>query len=180
MKTTDLKRKIKQRDIAVKGKVANIDDERTAAAWAQGKASGLTDRQTSEMTGIPTGAIRKMNRKYAEEIEVQVRANLGAVAVSALKNMVDLAFKAENEHVRFVATKDLLDRAGFAPKKEVDIKQEIIRRDPQEIEAEARKKLGDELAEKLLGLAGKPDVVDAEFELEEKQEEGEEDVGSRQ
>ena len=38
------------------------------------------------------------------------------------------------------------------PKSEVDIKQEVIRRSPKEIETEARQKLGNELAEKLLGL----------------------------
>jgi hypothetical protein len=92
-------------------------------------------------------------------VELQVRANLGEIAVDALQNMVDLAFTAEDEKTRFNATRDLLDRAGFKPKSESHITQEVIKRSPKEIEEEARKKLGNELAEKLLGLSS---IEDAE------------------
>lgn len=158
------KHKVEARDIAVK-EDAGMPDPKMAQVWVQGKAAGMSNQALMKSTGLSDRKIRKMNREYADEIAAQIRSNLGEVAVSALQNMVDLAFNAENEHVKFVATKDLLDRAGFAPKKEVDIKTEVIHRDPKEIEREAREKLGDELAERLLGLGSPPEVEDAEFEI---------------
>ncbi len=135
-------------------------------------AGKCSHKEIAKVAGVSLTAVKEFNRKQQAEIEGQVRANLGKVAVECLQNMVDLAFTAENEHVRFVATKDLLDRAGFKPKSEVDIKQEIVRRDPKEIEMEARKKLGDELAEKLLGLTKRQEITDGDWKpvQESKQE----------
>lgn len=147
-------KKAVQRDIKVSGSTKRITRDEVKNAWVQGKAANLPNTEIAKISGVSVTAIREMNKKYEREIEAQVRANLGQVAVDALQNMIDLAFTAENEHVRFVSTKDLLDRAGFKPKSEVDIKQEVIRRDPKMIEAEARERLGNELAEKLLQLSG--------------------------
>jgi hypothetical protein len=146
------RRRVEQRDIEIQEKFGKINCAPIGAMWSQGRAAELSTRQLADHTKLPPSTIRQMNRKYGEIVELQVRANLGEIAVDCLQNMVDLAFTAEDEKTRFNATKDLLDRAGFKPKSEVDIKQEVIRRSPKEIEAEARQKLGNELAEKLLGL----------------------------
>jgi hypothetical protein len=155
--------KVVQRDIKIQPKKKSLENDAVASVLLQGMAGKVSKKEVAQVAGVSVTAVREFNRQHQEDIEKQVRANLGEVAVQALQNMVDLAFAAENEHVRFVATKDLLDRAGFKPKSEVDIKQEVIRRDPKEIEAEARKKLGDDLAEKLLGLGSKPEIEDGQW-----------------
>ena len=155
----DPRHRVKQRDIEIKEKFGKIQCAPMGALWSQGKAAGLTVKKLSDKSGLPANTIREMNRKYGELVELQVRANLGEIAVDALQNMVDLAFTAEDEKTRFNATRDLLDRAGFKPKTESHITQEVIKRTPKEIEEEARKKLGNELAEKLLGLSS---IEDAE------------------
>jgi len=156
-------RKVEQRDITIKPKKKSLENDAVASVLLQGMAGKCSPKEIAKVSGVSITAVKEFNKQYQADIEKQVRANLGKVAVDALQNMVDLAFTAENEHVRVVATKDLLDRAGFKPKSEVDIKQEITRRDPKEIELEARKKLGDELAEKLLGLSAKVEIEDGQW-----------------
>lgn len=68
-------------------------------------AGKCSHKEIAKVAGVSLTAVKEFNRKQQAEIEGQVRANLGKVAVECLQNMVDLAFTAENEHVRFVATK---------------------------------------------------------------------------
>jgi len=68
--------------------------------------------------------------------------------------MVSLAFSSESEQVRFVATKDLLDRAGFKAseisKLEIDERRS---RTPVEIEQEMRERFGNDVADMIMGRA---------------------------
>ena len=65
-----------------------------------------------------------------------------------------IAFSSESEQVRFVATKDLLDRAGFKAseisKLEID---ERASRTPVEIEQEMRERFGNDVADMIMGRA---------------------------
>ncbi len=66
-----------------------------------------------------------LNNKFVkselEKLNEQMVQAMQEYAPKALSNMVDLAENANSENVRFSATKDLLDRAGYKPvdKKEI-------------------------------------------------------------
>jgi hypothetical protein len=97
----------------------------------------------------PVVSARKKAERLAEDIEKEVRAELGSTASQALKNLIGLAFSAESEQVRAKCTMDLLDRAGFKP---VDKHQEIKpQRSLKEIDAEIRELVGEQVADMLLG-----------------------------
>ena len=66
---------------------------------------------------------------------------------------MDLAENSAPDSVKFQASKDLLDRAGF---RQIDRREEIRpQRTPEELEAEIKRLVGSETAELLLGKADK-------------------------
>ena len=78
-------------------------------------------------------------------------------APKALSILLDLAKNSLSDSVKFQASKDLLDRAGFRP---IDRREEIRpQRTPAELEAEIKRLVGNEKAELLLGKKSIDDLV---------------------
>ena len=87
-------------------------------------------------------------------------------APKALSILMDLAENSASDSVKFQASKDLLDRAGFRP---VDRREEIRpQRTMVEIEAELVRLIGPEKAELLLGTKTVEDLVQEKVEQQEK------------
>ena len=89
----------------------------------------------------------KLKRELSSEIAEELTANLMSAAPKALSILMDLAENSASDSVKFQASKDLLDRAGFRP---VDRREEIRpQRTPAELEAEIKRMVGTEKAELL-------------------------------
>ena len=87
-------------------------------------------------------------------------------APKALAILMDLAENSASDSVKFQASKDLLDRAGFRP---VDRREEIRpQRTMVEIEAEMIRLVGAEKAELLLGKKSVDDLVQEKVAQQEK------------
>ena len=64
----------------------------------------------------------KLKRELSAEISEELTANFLSAAPKALSILMDLAEKSASDSVKFQASKDLLDHAGFRP---VDLRKEI-------------------------------------------------------
>ena len=74
--------------------------------------------------------------------------------------------KSASDSVKFQASKDLLNRAGFRP---TDRREEIRpQRTPAELEAEIKRLVGTEKAELLLGKKSVDDLVQEKLSRQEK------------
>ena len=81
---------------------------------------------------------------------------------------MDLAENSASDSVKFQASKDLLDRAGFRP---IDRREEILpQRTPAELEAEIKLLVGTETAELLLGRKSMDDLVKEKLEQQKSAE----------
>ena len=79
----------------------------------------------------------KLKRELSSEIAEELTANFMSAAPKALSILMDLAENSASDSVKFQASKDLLDRAGFRP---VDRREEIRpQRTPAELEAEIKR-----------------------------------------
>ena len=84
----------------------------------------------------------------------------------AMSILMDLAENSASDSVKFQATKDQLDRAGFRP---IDRREEIRpQRTPAELEAEIKHLVGTEKAELLLRKKSVDDLVQERVEQQEK------------
>ena len=99
----------------------------------------------------------KLKRELSAEISDELRSSFMNAAPKALSILMDLAENSASDSVKFQASKDLLDRAGFRP---VDRREEIRpQRTMVEIEAEMIRLVGAEKAELLLGKKSVDDLV---------------------
>ena len=99
----------------------------------------------------------KLKRELSAEISEELTANFLSAAPKALSILMDLAENSASDSVKFQASKDLLDRAGFRP---IDRREEIRpQRTPAELEAEMIHLVGSEKAELLLGKKSVDDLV---------------------
>ena len=104
----------------------------------------------------------KLKRELSSEIAEELTANFMSAAPKALSILMDLAENSSSDSVKFQASKDLLDRAGFRP---VDRREEIRpQRTPEELEAEIKRLVGSETAELLLGKKTMDDLVQEKIE----------------
>ena len=104
----------------------------------------------------------KLKRELSSEIAEELTANFMSAAPKALSILMDLAEKSASDSVKFQASKDLLDRAGFRP---IDRMEEIRpQRTPEELEAEIKRLVGSETAELLLGKKTMDDLVQEKIE----------------
>ena len=74
--------------------------------------------EAKEVAGYPQTykpLSKKSIRYELERLQDKVKSKLVNVADTVADNMVDLAFNAKSENVKFQASKDILDRAGLAP-----------------------------------------------------------------
>ena len=62
----------------------------------------------------------ELKNRYQAEIEKKTRAAIRSLVPGALAQLKSLALEGESEAVRFQAPRDILDRAGFKPKDEVE------------------------------------------------------------
>ena len=108
----------------------------------------------------------KLKRELSSEIAEELTANFMSAAPKALSLLMDLAENSASDSVKFQASKDLLDRAGFRP---VDRREEIRpQRTPAELEAEIKRLVGSEKAELLLGKKSVDDLVQEKLSRQEK------------
>ena len=108
----------------------------------------------------------KLKRELSSEIAEELTANFMSAAPKALSILMDLAENSASDSVKFQASKDLLDRAGFRP---VDRREEIRpQRTPAELEAEIKRLVGTETAELLLGKKTMDDPVQEKVAQQEK------------
>ena len=104
----------------------------------------------------------KLKRELSSEITEELTANFMSAAPKALSILMDLAENSASDSVKFQASKDLLDRAGFRP---IDRREEIRpQRTPEELEAEIKRLVGSETAELLLGKKTMDDLVQEKIE----------------
>ena len=104
----------------------------------------------------------KLKRELSEEISEELRSSFMNAAPKALSILMDLAENSASDSVKFQASKDLLDRAGFRP---IDRREEIRpQRTPEELEAEIKRLVGSETAELLLGKKTMDDLVQEKIE----------------
>ena len=104
----------------------------------------------------------KLKRELAAEISEELRSSFMNAAPKALSILMDLAENSASDSVKFQASKDLLDRAGFRP---IDRREEIRpKRTPEELEAEIKRLVGSETAELLLGKKTMDDLVQEKIE----------------
>ena len=104
----------------------------------------------------------KLKRELSSEIAEELTANFMSAAPKALSILMDLAENSASDSVKFQASKDLLDRAGFRP---IDRREEIRpQRTPEELEAEIKRLVGSETAELLLGKKTMDDLVQEKIE----------------
>ena len=104
----------------------------------------------------------KLKRELSGEISEELRSSFMNAAPKALSILMDLAENSASDSVKFQASKDLLDRAGFRPV----VRREEIRpkRTPAELEAEIKRLVGTETAELLLGRKSMDDLVQEKIE----------------
>ena len=108
----------------------------------------------------------KLKRELSSEIAEELTANFMSAAPKALSILMDLAENSASDSVKFQASKDLLDRAGFRP---IDRREEIRpQRTPEELEAEIKRLVGSEKAELLLGKKSVDDLVQEKLSRQEK------------
>ena len=104
----------------------------------------------------------KLKRELSAEISEELRSSFMNAAPKALSILMDLAENSASDSVKFQASKDLLDRAGFRP---IDRREEIRpQRTPEELEAEIKRLVGSETAELLLGKKTMDDLVQEKIE----------------
>ena len=104
----------------------------------------------------------KLKRELSAEISQELRSSFMNAAPKALSILMDLAENSASDSVKFQASKDLLDRAGFRP---IDRREEIRpQRTPEELEAEIKRLVGSETAELLLGKKTMDDLVQEKIE----------------
>ena len=104
----------------------------------------------------------KLKRELSAEISEELRSSFMNAAPKALSILINLAENSASDSVKFQASKDLLDRAGFRP---IDRREEIRpQRTPEELEAEIKRLVGSETAELLLGKKTMDDLVQEKIE----------------
>lgn len=65
----------------------------------------------------------KKDKEFKNEIENNIKENLGSLAVEAQKELKKL-LKSNNEYIKMQAVKDILDRAGYKPVERREIKDD--------------------------------------------------------
>lgn len=62
----------------------------------------------------------KKDEEFKNEIQKQMNDNFGSLAIEAQKQLAKL-LKTKNEKVKIQAIKDVLDRAGYKPKEQLEV-----------------------------------------------------------
>lgn len=89
--------------------------------------TNLNEREKAEAVGIAreTASRWKNNPEFQQAYDVAVMDSLKRASAMAMRNIVELASKAESENVRLQASKDILDRAGHKQQDTLEVKAEV-------------------------------------------------------
>lgn len=86
-------------------------------------STNMTHQQIATELGVSRETVSRWVRKpeFQQRLEEENRKCFQVMALGARREMERLAFSASDARVRFSACKDILDRAGYKPKEEIDI-----------------------------------------------------------
>ncbi len=105
----------RRQEAFVRAFVANGDNG-SEAARAAGYAASSAYQRAYELLRLP---------HVQQAIRAELTRTFDAHAPLAFKTIARLAVSAESEQVRYVASKDILDRSGYRPAERIEIMQEI-------------------------------------------------------
>lgn len=90
-------------------------------------ADGIKQKQIAETLKITEQTICnwKKDSEFADAYDKEVKNRIVLLVPKALKTASEL-LKSKNDSVRFQMVKDILDRSGYKPTNEVDIKSRDI------------------------------------------------------
>ena len=86
-------------------------------------STNMTQLQIAEEIGVCDETVYRWTKKphFQAKLEEENKKRFHNLAVEAQKEMERLALKGKREHTRLQACKDILDRAGYKPKEEIDL-----------------------------------------------------------
>ena len=86
-----------------------------------------TQKQIAEQLDVSENTISnwKKNDEFMGEYNTALKSNINAVAAKAFKTQLSL-LNARSEMVRYMVSKDILDRAGFKASEKIDLSLEPV------------------------------------------------------
>ena len=86
-------------------------------------STAMTHAEIAKELKVSRETVSRWSRKpdFRQELERENRERFKTMAVEARRELDRLAFQSKNDQVRLAAVRDILDRAGYKPKDEIDI-----------------------------------------------------------
>ena len=86
-------------------------------------STSMSHQEIADELGVSRETISRWVRKpeFQQKLEEENRKCFQTMALGARREMERLAFDAKDPRVRFNACRDILDRAGYKPKEEIDV-----------------------------------------------------------
>ncbi|MCI9597367.1 MAG: hypothetical protein HFE75_08740 [Firmicutes bacterium] len=86
-------------------------------------STNMTQVEIAKEIGVCDETVHRWTKKslFQAKLEEENKKRFHGLAVEAQKEMERLAFKGKQEQIRLQACKDILDRAGYKPKDEIDL-----------------------------------------------------------
>lgn len=87
----------------------------------------MTQKQMAELLNVTENTISnwKKNDEFMSEYNTTLKSNINAVAAKAFTTQMKL-LNARSEMVKYMVSKDILDRAGFKPSEKIDLSLEPV------------------------------------------------------
>lgn len=87
----------------------------------------MTQKQMAEQLNVSENTISnwKKNDEFMSEYNTTLKSNINAVAAKAFSTQMKL-LNARSEMVKYMVSKDILDRAGFKPSDKIDLSLEPV------------------------------------------------------
>ena len=87
----------------------------------------MTQKQMAEQLNVTENTISnwKKNEEFMSEYNTTLKSNINAVAAKAFSTQMKL-LSARSEMVKYMVSKDILDRAGFKPSDKIDLSVEPV------------------------------------------------------
>lgn len=86
----------------------------------------MTQKQMAEKLNVTQNTISnwKKNDEYMTEYNTALKSSINEVAAKAFKTQKEL-LSSHNDMVRYMVSKDILDRAGFKPENKINIEGSV-------------------------------------------------------